>query len=235
MRAVLVTRPAGADDPLVRELESRGYRVVAVPTVLTRPIAVDWPDLAQFDWIVVTSPTGVDALPATPAGARWAAVGQATAAALRARGVAADLVPAEASGAGLGGALPDPEGKRVLLVRASLADSDLPAALRRRGALVEEITAYETVEGPLESADALMRALSSTDFAAVIFASGSAVRGYLKLCGSAALPAITIGPRTSAVAREQGFSVAAEAGAPSVAQLAAAVEQAIPTEVGRDA
>ncbi|HVH62726.1 MAG TPA: uroporphyrinogen-III synthase [Candidatus Dormibacteraeota bacterium] len=235
MKAVLVTRPAGADDPLVRELESRGYRVIAVPTVLTRPIPVDWPDLAQFDWIVVTSPTGVDALPATPAGARWAAVGQATAARLRARGVEADLVPAEANGAALGEALPETKDKRVLLVRASQADSDLPAVLRRRGARVEEITAYETVEGPAESADALQLALTNTDLESVVFASGSAVRGFLKLGGTAALPAITIGPRTSAVAREHGFSVVAEARNPTVEELAAAVEQAISIEVGRDA
>lgn len=230
-----MTRPAGAGDPLAGELESRGYRVIAVPTVLTRPVQVDWPDFARFDWVVVTSAAGVEALPDTPAGPRWAAVGEATAGALRARGVDVDLVPAEANGAALGEALPEPAGKRVLLVRASLADPDLPAVLRRRGAEVEEITAYETVEGAVESADALHRALAQPDLAAVVFASGSAVRGFLKLGGSTDLPAITIGPRTSAVAQEAGFTVAAQAAAPSVHQLADAVAQAIPIEVGRDA
>src|SRR5438445_11055 len=138
MTAVLVTRPAGARDPLVAELESRGYRVSAVPTVVTRPMAVDWPDLAGYDWVVVTSAAGVDALPGPAAGPRWAAVGESTAAALRAKGVEVDLVPAEANSTALAEALPDPRGARILLVRASHADPDLPTRLRRPGALVRE-------------------------------------------------------------------------------------------------
>ncbi len=235
MTVILVTRPAGSGDPLVAELESRGYRVSAVPTVATRPIAVKWPDLGLFDWIVVTSATGVEALPAIPAGPRWAAVGESTAKALRARGARADVVPAVADGASLGEALPDPAGARVLVVRASLADANLPALLQKRGATVDEITVYETVEGPDGSAEDLQKALRPPGVAAVVFASGSAVRGFVKLGGPTVLPAITIGPRTTAVARDLGFTVVAEAAEPGVRPLADAVVRAIPIEVGRDA
>lgn len=235
MRTVLVTRPAGAADPLVIELEARGYRVYAIPTVLTQSLTVDWPALADFDWIVVTSAAGVAALPDFPVGPRWAAVGESTANALREKGIQPDLVPAEANGAALAEALPNPVGARVLIVRASLADPDLPTELHRRGAKVEEITAYETVEGPAESAELLQLALADPELAVVIFASGSAVRGFLKLGGQNILPAVTIGPRTSAVARAAGFAIAAEAAAPNVPQLAAAVDKAIQVEVGRDA
>ncbi len=235
MTAVLVTRPAGAGDPLVAELESRGYRVRAVPAVGTRAIAADWPNLALYDWVVVTSAAGVAALPDVPSGPRWAAVGESTARELRARGGAADLVPPEANGAAIADALPNPAGARVLLVRASAAGPDLPAMLRRRGALVEELTAYETVEGPADSMEALRQALEPGDIAAVVFASGSAVRGFIKLGGPTSIPAITIGPRTSAVAKGSGFTVVAEAAGQSVRELAAAVARAIPIEVGRDA
>ena len=235
MRAVLVTRPAGAGDPLVGELECRGYRVIAVPTVVTRPLDVEWPALDRFDWIVLTSAAGVEALPSTPHGPRWAAVGQSTAKALRARGVEVGVLPGEANGASLAEALPDPAGTRVLLVRASLADPDLPSGLRKRGAHVEEVTAYETVEGPEESRVELGRALSQPGLGAVVFASGSAVRGFVRLGGANELPAITIGPRTSAVARQAGFTVVAESAAPHIRQLADAVERAIPIEVVRDA
>lgn len=235
MRAVLVTRPAGAGDPLVGELESRGYRVIAVPTVVTRPLDAEWPALDRFGWIVLTSAAGVEALPSTPPGPRWAAVGKATATALRVRGVEVDILPVEANGAALAEALPDPEGARVLLVRASLADPDLPSGLRKRGAQVEEVIAYETVEGPDESRDQLRRAMTEPGLGAVIFASGSAVRGFVKLGGATELPAITIGPRTSAVARQAGFTVVAEATAPYFRQLADAVERAIPIEVVKDA
>jgi uroporphyrinogen-III synthase len=233
--AILVTRPAGAGDQLVAELATRGYRVIAVPTVLARPVEVDWPPLEGFDWIVLTSAAGVKALPSTPSGPRWAAVGQSTAKALRRRGVEADLIPAESNGATLGEALPHPKGARVLLVRASLADPDLPATLRRRGAQVAEVTAYQTIEGPDESREELRRALSEPDLVAVVFASGSAVRGFVKLGGTTDLLAITIGPRTSAVARLTGFRVAAEAAVPDVHALADAIERAIPTKVGNDA
>lgn len=235
MTAVLVTRPGGVTDPLVAELEGRGYRVIAVPTVVTRSIPVNWPVLADFEWIVVTSAAGVEAIPNLPAGPRWAAVGESTANALHGRGVAPDLVPDEANGDALAEAIPDPMGARILLVRASLAEPGLPAGLRARGAEVEEVTAYETIEGPAESADLLHRALQEPDLGAVVFASGSAVRGFIKLGGPKQLPAITIGPRTSAAAKVAGFSVAAEAVGPSVRQLADAVERAIPVEVGKDA
>ena len=229
MTAVLVTRPGGENDPLVAALHARGYRVSAVPTVLTRAVSVEWPDLARYDWVIVTSATGVATLPGALAGPRWAAVGESTASALRAKGVSADIVPAEANGAALAKALPDPAGARVLLVRASLADPDLPAGLRGRGALVEEITAYETVEGPAESAEDLRQALQQADLAAVVFASGSAVRGFMKLGGPTNIPAVTIGPHTSAVARDSGFNVVAEAEGTSVQHLAAAVTGAVPT------
>jgi uroporphyrinogen-III synthase len=235
MTAIIATRPAGSHDPLVAELESRGYVVSAVPTVGTRAIAVDWPDLDRFDWVVVTSAAGVAALPAIPAGPRWAAVGAATASALRTRGATVHFVPLEANGAALAATLPDPSGARVLLVRASQADPDLPAGLRARGALVEEVTAYETVEGPEDSAEPLRSALAHDDVAAVVFASGSAVRGFVKLGGPTDLPAITIGPRTTRVAREAGFAVVAEAVGQSVRELAAAVAKAIPIEVKRHA
>jgi len=228
MSTVLVTRPDGVRDPLVAELEARGYRVSAVPTVITRPLELTWPDLRQFDWIVLTSAAGVAALPAVPSGPRWSAVGDSTARALRARGVEVDLVPEEANGGALAEALPDPAGKHVLVVRASLADPDLPNGLRRRGARVQEVTAYETVEGPAESAAELREALQRPDLTAVVFASGSAVRGFTKLGGTTDLPAVTIGPRTTAVARSAGFRVVAEAAGPSVQQLAAAVTDAIP-------
>lgn len=231
MTVILITRPTGAGDPLVAALEARGYRVVAVPTVVTRPTEVDWPDLEAFDWIVLTSAAGVAALPGTPAGPRWAAVGESTARALRAIGAEADFVPVEPNGTGLAAELPLKACNRVLLVRASIADPELPNHLRRRGALVDEVVAYETIEGPAASGDELRRLNEEVAVSAVVFASGSAVRGFLKLGGTTAAPAITIGPRTSAVARRSGFTVAAEAARPDVSELAAAVQRAIPLEV----
>jgi uroporphyrinogen III methyltransferase/synthase len=230
MIAILVTRPGGESDPLVHALRRRGYRVHAIATVQTEPMDFNAGSLASCDWIVLTSVRGVKALAELPSGPRFAAVGSETARALRARGVEPSHLPGRADGADLGDTLPDVKGKRIALVRASAAGSDLPDRLRRRGATVEEVTAYRTVEGPPASAEKMRDALADPELAAVVFASGSAVRGFLDLGGSAQLPAITIGPRTTNSARERGFVVIAEADAQSVSGLADAVVRALPME-----
>jgi uroporphyrinogen III methyltransferase/synthase len=235
MIAVLVTRPGGDSDPLAQALRQRGYRVHAVPTVQTEPVVLDLRSLAAYDWVVFTSARGVGAVAELPSGPRYAAVGPETAAALRARGLEASHVPAAADGADLGKTLPDVDRKRVALVRASAADTDLPDILRRRGAIVEELVAYRTVEAPPESAHPLRTALSDPDLGAVVFASGSAVRGFITLGGSPEVPAITIGGRTTNRAREMGFHVIAEAGTQSVSGLADAVARALPLEVKNNA
>ena len=230
MTAILVTRPKSVKDPLIGALEAAGYRVHAVPTVATQSLEFDRPDLARYDWIVVTSAAGANALSEFPSRPKWAAVGQATARALRARGVEPALVPDEANGLALANALPDVQAKHVLLVRASAAAADLPERLRERGAAVDELAVYLTVEGPPSETEPLRAALADRDLAAIVFASGSAVRGFIALGGTTSWPAITIGPRTSAVARKLGFRVAAEAVGQSAEALAAAVAGAIPVE-----
>ena len=230
MTAILVTRPAGGADRMAGALEAAGYRVHAVPTVAIHRLQFTRPDLANYDWVVVTSALGVDALDDLPAGPRWAAVGPATARALRARGIEPALVPEETNGLALANAMPDAGGKHVLLVRAAAAAPDLPKRLRERGAEVDELAAYATVEGPASSAEPLTAALADVDLSAVVFASGSAVRGFIALGGTTALPAITIGPQTTNVAHELGFRVIAEAKAQSAEALAAVIVGAIPLE-----
>jgi uroporphyrinogen-III synthase len=243
MTAVLVTRPAGETDPVVGALEAAGYRVHAVATVITQPLEFAPPDVSGYDWIVVTSASGVQGLVPSPLRGegqgeglkfgrppRWAAVGQATARALRAAGIEPSLIPQESNGLALANALPDVQGKRFLLVRASAASPDLPERLRERGAMVDDLAAYLTTEGPASSAEPLQSALTDPDLAAIVFASGSAVRGYIALGGTTSLPAITLGPRTTRVAKQLGFKVIAEAETQTAKALAAAVIRAIPIE-----
>jgi uroporphyrinogen-III synthase len=73
---------------------------------------------------------------------------------------------------------------------------------------------------------------------AILFASGSAVRGTVELAEKGAdraraLRAITIGPKTSSVARELGFHVAAEAETQDGTGLRAALRRAFDEEVER--
>lgn len=133
--------------------------------------------------------------------ARLAVVGAATAAALRARGLAADLVAQPDTGAGLLAALRARgrlAGARILLPRSQLAGGALPAGLRAAGAAVTAVTAYRTlaVEAPVRVD------LRACD--AVLFTSPSTVRAFVRLYG-AALPRQLLlwcrGPRTREAAQ----------------------------------
>lgn len=235
MTAILVTRPDAGADPMSVALKAAGYRVLAVPTLAIDRLQFTMPALAGYDWVVVTSASGVNALDELAAGPQWAAVGPATARALRARGIDPALVPEESNGLALANAIPDASGKRVLLVRAAAAAPDLPARLRERGAQVDELAVYATVEGPASSVQPMTAALADADLSAVVFASGSAVRGFISLGGPNALPAITIGPRTTKVARELGFRVIAEAKAQTAEVLVQEIVNAVPLEESSNA
>jgi uroporphyrinogen-III synthase len=229
---VLTTRPEGEADPLVASLRDAGLRVAAVPTVAIDAIDFKPPDLAAYDWAVVTSAAGVrhllDRVPPPPPGLRWAAVGPRTARALAERGLRASAVPEQSRGEAIAGAIAAAEplaNLRVLLARADAAAPELPRTLRGRGAAVDELDVYRTVEGPEASRESLRSALAEPGPIAVVFASGSAVRGLRRLAGAAggALRAVTIGPATTEVARREGFRVVAEAARPGVDELLAAV------------
>ena len=255
---ILVTRPDGEADPIVGALRAAGYAVAAVPTVATRLVAPGGPldeavaRLDSWDWVVITSRTGVRAIadaaarigrPIAETGPgkagtsqrhpRWAAVGSVTAAALAAIGLRAEVVPAEANGRAIARALAGAgpmAAARVLLARADAASPDLRIELESLGASVDEVVAYHTIEGPESAIGPLSALFGSSMPAAVVFGSGSAARGLLALAGRAGasdrvlqLPVAAIGPSTAAVARSLGFELVHQATEPSVAGLVAAV------------
>lgn len=237
--AVLVTREPAGSSTMTAALAARGIEAIVVPTIELRPAirggALD-AAMARSDvyaWVVVTSAAGADALAAAGgrigtdlAGIRIAAVGAATAAAVARHGGKAAFVPGRAEGAVIGDELPVQRGDRVLLARADAADGRLPSRLRARGVLVDDVVAYRTVEAPAGSREPLQAAMSTTGFAAVAFASASAVRGLLGLLdgplreAALRIPACCIGPSTAAAARKAGFERVMEAGDASTEALA---------------
>lgn len=204
-------------------------------------------DVAAWDWVVVSSANSVRALSvaARAAGselasapslrtAHWAAVGRSTAAALAAAGIHVDHRPSLATAAALGAEVPIERRARVLVPRSDLADDALPRQLRERGADVEQVVAYRTIEAPSTSRDALRRALGDRP-SAVALSSGSAVRGLLALAQAIgatesvrSLPLVAIGPSTAAEMRTLGLEPAAIATTPGPGGLADATVDAIP-------
>ena len=221
---VLVTRAAEQAGPLVAALRETGLVVHAIPTIAFEPVEAGGSldetaaNLDRYDWVVVTSANGARAIVDAIARAgsdrtatRWAAVGTATATALVERGIAPDFVPASASGDAMADELPVVPGERVLLARGDLADGRLPDRLRERGATVDEVVAYRTREAPADSRQRLSEVISAGPLDAIVFTSGSTVRGLLALLTpqerrvALRSPAWCIGPSTAAVARESGF------------------------------
>ena len=249
-RAVIDTRPELSTAER-EDIEREGFRVLHIPTVEIGAARNDGElerarsRIGDYDWVVLTSKRGVAALfegmPAPPSTVRWAAVGPTTAKALGERGVRVDCVPASARGDAIPEALAKLGrlgGRRVLLARADAADKALPEKLRQMGAQVDEVVAYRTVTGPDASRRALRGALADREVEAIMFASGSAARGVIELAGDGdararALRAITIGPKTTGVARRLGFNVVAQAQTQDFAGLRAALRHSLDEEVER--
>jgi uroporphyrinogen III methyltransferase / synthase len=216
---VAVTRARAQASELAARLRELGADVVEAPAIRIEPLPVELPE--PPDLLCVTSPNGariyLDALRGDArslAGTRIAAIGPGTAAALRERGIEADVVPERFVAEGLLEALAgEPlEGKRVLIARASDARDVLPDGLRERGALVDVIALYRTVTESLSEEQ--RAALKAATY--VTFTSSSTVRFLLEALGDrpAALGSAriaSIGPVTSATLREHGLEPDVEA------------------------
>lgn len=251
-RSVVVTRTRAQSGVLTGRLEQLGAAVVELPV-----IAIDDPGdggaaLAAaaarlvsggYGWVALTSSNAASRLVAAlgdrpvPRWVRWAAVGTGTAASLAEGGFAADLVPTVSRAGSLGDAFPvpppDPDeagrpdraSSRVLFPRAETVRGDLAAGLRARGWEVDEVVAYRTVAG-----DPSPEAIRSARLAdAVAFTSSSTVERTVALLGSGGLPpvVVSIGPMTSAAARDSGVSVSAEAHPHTLEGLVAALVEAL--------
>jgi len=192
---VVVTRAPGQAEPLASRIAELGHEVVLCPLIRIDRIGGGPVELSAYDWLIVTSPNGADELMSRAHGraARVAAIGPGTAAALARAGVVADLVPEVSTQEGLLAELPRPPG-RVLVAAAEGA----------RMAIVDELGAdflplYRTIElRPEPPAGDL-----------VVLASASAARAFGAI--GAGIPAVSIGPQTTAAAREAGVQVLAEA------------------------
>jgi len=264
---VVVTRPAHQAEELCHAFAERGALVERLPLLEVTP--PDDPEplrravaaLPRYRWIAFTSANAVtpvaelaEAAGGWPGGLRVAAVGRATADALRARGAEPHLV-ADSGGEALARemAASDPglAGHPVLLPLAADARPELSAGLAAAGAEVEVVTAYGKglPAGTLERAGELFPPTSTLGW--VTFTSPRIARSFASLMdqmvdgGSAdmeergeggwehrrrSLLAASIGPTTSAALRGLGVEPAAEAATPGNRELAEAVTVAVADE-----
>jgi uroporphyrinogen-III synthase len=205
---VIVTRPRAQAGPLVARLEGLGLEVVECPLIEIERTSDDPIDCAGYEWLIVTSPNGADEIARRGRNLpKVAAVGPGTAERLREHGVEPDFVPRVSSQDGLIAEFPRPAG-RVLFAAAENS--------RRR-----PIEALGADFVPLYRTRLLSPAAPHGDV--VVLASGSAARAFAWT--GADVPAVSIGPETTRIARSVGLTVVVEADTHDLDGLVAAVDR----------
>ncbi len=161
---IVVTRARDQAAQLSRPLAELGAEVLEIPVIKIEPPSrrqdlVDaLLELNSYDWLIFTSPNGVTAFfdyffrqchdMRDIGGVRIAAVGPATARKLKELHLQVDLMPDEALAANIAEAFSEYESLenlKICLVRAEVANPELPAGLEARGAIVDDIAVYRTV------------------------------------------------------------------------------------------
>jgi uroporphyrinogen-III synthase len=241
---VLVGRARHQAGALSAELRKQGASVIEIPFIEIRkprsfkPLNSSLRNLHTYDWLILTSVNGVEAMwermsrlglsldgnrerhHSQRDRVRVAAIGPATKNAIEQRGTRVDVVPREYVAESVVRSLKSKvKGKRVLLVRAKIARDVIPQELRRAGAQVDVVEAYETVV-PRTSRTRLQQVMNNPRRRPhiVTFTSSSTVKNFVELLGARqssksraaqlhGVQAASIGPVTSATLREFGLPV----------------------------
>jgi len=230
-RRIVVTRTRKQAGALSSRLRALGADVWELPTIrIEEPSSLlEFGQLVQdshsYDWIIFTSPNGVDAFfrlffklyddAREIGGVRIAAIGPATAARIRDFHLKVEIQPPEYVAESIVKAFAahgSVENLRILLVRPEQARDILPRELTRLGAIVDEAIAYRTLPETADLTGALER-LRTEGADLVTFASSSSVENFLALKPPlpATLKTASIGPVTSATMRTLGLKVDIEA------------------------
>lgn len=247
-RRVAVTRAREQSPELGERLRALGAEVIELPLIAVKHAADRetlndvFAELGGYDWVVFTSANGVngffeefrarfDDIRALGL-LRFAAVGDATAAAIRGRHIRVECQPEVATAQALAEALiatGSLDSAKMLVVTGNLNRDELILKLEEARAIVDRCQVYRTDRTDLASDP------SAADFRArgadaVLFASSSAVQSFvdqaaaLRLAKDACRPlAGSIGPQTSETMRKAGLPVDFEAAAPGLDALVAAL------------
>ncbi len=250
-KRVLVTRAEHQSGSLIAALRNSGADPVPFPAIRVAPPADPKPfrravgSAGAYDWLVLTSTNGVAAFfdellrqgqdCHILEGVRIAAIGPATADALRGRGAAVDVIPSEYRGEAVAEAMVEAqggslEGMSVLLPRAAEAREVLPEMLRRAGADVVVVESYRTLPPEETEAAGVRTMLQKGDLDVVTFTSSSTVANTVLALGADATQLLasatiaSIGPITTQTAEGYGLRVDVSAAQYTIQGLVSALE-----------
>lgn len=193
---VVVTRTRQQASQLSHQLSDLGAEVLEIPTIKIvapddhQPLVEVLVGIGSYDWLIFTSPNGVDTFfdfffKAYPdirdlGALRIAAVGPGTAAKLTELHLKVDLMPEQYVASKIAVALAkfeSVENLKMLLLRAQVANRELPEALEAMGAIVDDIPCYKTVPETEDRTGAAAAILESgADW--ITFTSSSTVENF---------------------------------------------------------
>lgn len=222
---IMVTRPKEQSSRLAGMLREEGAEVLEAPAIRIVPevenerVSQVLFHIQKYQWIVFTSPTGVEvfwsALRQYRVDVRSlshlqiAVIGSGTARALEAYGMYADLMPeiydGEHLGAALGEVLSD---EHILIPRAKIGNPELIREIKKRSeAVIEDLPIYDThyeAYGFINYQEEFEQ--GKTDY--VMFTSASTVRGFAQAAKGldfSKVQALCIGKQTKAEADHYGM------------------------------
>ncbi|MCD6305731.1 MAG: uroporphyrinogen-III C-methyltransferase [Deltaproteobacteria bacterium] len=233
-RRIVVTRAREQASGFRRRLEALGAETIEFPAIAVKPPeswdpldrAID--KLTAYDWIVFTSVNGVrfflDRLRASGRdvrdlkGIKIGVIGPKTGEMWERLGIRPDLMPGEYRAEAVVDAFKHLgiQGKNILIPRAARAREVLPEELRKAGARVDVVHAYETVL-PDHDAEGLKEGFRNRTISMVAFTSSSTVSNFVKMFESDGngqlrewmqqVAVACIGPVTAQTATEMGLHV----------------------------
>jgi uroporphyrinogen III methyltransferase/synthase len=235
-KRILVTRPYRSSQEFCQILRAHGAEPLPLPTIQIEPYIDNdgWTKiesaLEKSGWLVFTSRPGVEYF----IDGLWqrgydnrclhrfkiAAIGPGTSKALTERGLKPDLVPDVSLGGELARELvrrlDNPQNTTVIRVRGDLSDDVIDNTVTELGVELVQVTVYQTITPIWEPHWIKVVKENPPDY--ITFTSGSTVHGFVKILGrddavrvATQSKVISIGPSTTAAARELGIKVDAEA------------------------
>lgn len=235
-RRIVVTRARDQASQMTRRLTELGAEVLEIPTIKIvppddkEPLADAFLAFGEYDWLVFTSPNGVSTFfdyflkgfqdLRALGNVRIAAVGPGTAAKIQELHIRVDVIPEENLAAKIAGAIhkfESVENLKVLLVRAEVANPELPKALTELGAIVDDIPCYKTITETEDRTGAAAQFVrDGADW--ILFTSGSTVENFHArfdlpklLRQFAGLKLASIGPETTKAMEKLGLKPTVEA------------------------
>lgn len=222
---ILVTRPRNLISQTAARLREKGAEVLELPAIRTEALSDEqrlyeaFDHLGNYQWIVFTSPTGVEIFFAemqkrkldirSLGTAKIAAIGEGTKKKLAQHGLYADFLPSVYDGDTLGTELAAKlsGGEHILIPRAEKGNENLVRSLAEAGAIVDDVPTYRTLYEKSLLIDE-KKEFEAGNINCVVFTSASTVKGFVegtKGLDYTKVKAACIGKQTKAAADAWGM------------------------------